>query len=307
MTRILVVGDVVDDIVVRPLGSVNPASDTDAEIRRTAGGSAANVAAWLGHLGADVRFVGRAGREGAARHREALAAYGVDARVSGDPEAETATIVLNLDPAGERTMFVDRGANALLCADDLPSSVLEGVGWLHLTGYSFFDDGVRSVVLDLLQRARAAGCGISVDPSSAGFLAGCGAETFLTWVAGSDLLFPNLLEGRFLTGLSEPDQVVAALAEQFPAVVLKLGGDGAILAWRGEHTRVVAEPADVVDTTGAGDAFAAGFLSLWTSVPDPTPALTAGARAAAQAISVLGARPVDSLEGGASPPLSRCR
>lgn len=292
MTRILVVGDVVDDIVVRPLGSVNTASDTDAEIRRTAGGSAANVASWLGHLGTDVRFVGRAGREGAARHRDALAAYGVDARVTADPEAETATIVLNLDPAGERTMFVDRAANALLSPDDLPRSVLEGVGWLHLTGYSFFDDAVRPVVLDLLGRARAAGCGVSVDPSSAGFLAGCGAETFLDWVAGSDLLFPNLLEGRFLTGLSEPDHVIAALAERSPAVVLKLGADGATLAWRGELARVSAEPADVVDTTGAGDAFAAGFLSVWTSARDATSALTAGARAAAQAISVLGARPV---------------
>ncbi len=291
MTRILVVGDVVDDIVVRPLGAVNTASDTDAEIRRTAGGSAANVAAWLGHLGADVRFVGRAGREGAGRHREALVAYGVDARVTADPEAETATIVLNLDPAGERTMFVDRGANALLSPDDLPPAVLDGVGWLHLTGYSFFDDAVRPVVLDLLERARTAGCGVSVDPSSAGFLAGCGAETFLDWVAGSDLLFPNLLEGRFLTGLPDPGQVVAALAEQFDAVVLKLGADGATLAWRGELTRVAAEPAEVVDTTGAGDAFAAGFLSVWTSATDPTAALAAGARAAAQAISVLGARP----------------
>ncbi|HEX6151292.1 sugar kinase [Nocardioides sp.] len=291
MTRILVVGDVVDDIVVRPLGSVNTASDTDAEIRRTAGGSAANVAAWLGHLGADARFVGRAGVEGAARHRAALSAYGVDARVTADPDTETATIVLNLDPAGERTMFVDRAANARLSPGDLPPSVLEGVGWLHLTGYSFFDDAVRPAVLDLQQRARGAGCGVSVDPSSAGFLARCGADTFLEWVGGADVLLPNLLEGRFLTGLSEPDDVAAALAERFPAVVLTLGAEGALLASAGSSTRVRAEPAVVVDTTGAGDAFAAGFLSVWTSEADPAAALAAGARASAQAISVLGARP----------------
>ena len=292
MTRILVVGDVVDDIVVRPLGSVNAASDTDAEIRRTAGGSAANVAAWLGHLGADARFVGRAGVEGAARHRAALTAYGVDARVTPDPDAETATIVLNLDPLGERTMFVDRAANARLSPADLPTAALDGVGWLHLTGYSFFDDAVRPAVLDLLARARAAGCGVSVDPSSAGFLERCGADAFLGWVADVDLLLPNLLEGRFLTGLQEPDAIVSALAERFPAVVLTLGAAGAVLADAGGTSRVTAAPADVLDTTGAGDAFAAGFLSVWTTEPDASAALAAGAGAAARAISVLGARPV---------------
>lgn len=293
MTRILVVGDVVDDIVVRPLGSVNAASDTDAEIRRTAGGSAANVAAWLGHLGADVRFVGRAGVEGAARHRAALAAYGVDARVTADPDAETATIVLNLDRLGERTMFVDRAANARLSATDLPPDVLDGVGWLHLTGYSFFDETVRPAVVDVLERARRAGCGVSVDPSSAGFLSRCGAAPFLECVSGADLLLPNLLEGRFLTGLEDSWAVATALTERFPAVVLTLGADGALFAARdGATTRVEAEPAEVVDTTGAGDAFAAGFLSLWTSSRDAHASLAAGAAAAARATSVLGARPV---------------
>jgi len=291
MTRILVVGDVVDDIVVRPLGSVNTASDTDAEIRRTAGGSAANVAAWLGHLGADVRFVGRAGIEGAPRHRAALATYGVDARVTADPDTETATIVLNLDPAGERTMFVDRAANARLSRADLPPDVLDGVGWLHLTGYSLFDDAVRPAVRHLMSRARAAGCGVSVDPSSAGFLARCGPDTFLGWVAGVDVLLPNLLEGRFLTGLVEPSDVAAALAGRFPAVALTLGADGALLASGGTSRSVAAVPATVVDTTGAGDAFAAGFLSVWTSSPDGDAALSSGAAAAGRAISVLGARP----------------
>jgi len=198
MTRILVVGDVVDDIVVRPLATVTRASDTDAEIRRTDGGSAANVAAWLGRLGADVRFVGRAGTDGAERHRAALAAYGVDARVSADPDLPTATLVATLDPSGERTMYVDRAANARLGPDDLGPGVLDGVGWLHLTGYSLFDDALRTSVRDLSERARSQGCGVSVDPSSVAFLAGCGAEAFLGWAAGADLLFPNLDEGRFL-------------------------------------------------------------------------------------------------------------
>ena len=162
VTRILVVGDVVDDIGVRPLGAVNAASDTDAEIRRTAGGSAANVAAWLGHLGADVRFVGRGGADGRRRGTRPRSRRTAWTRGStADPDLPTATIVLTLDAAGDRTMFVDRAANARPSPPTTcRPTVLDGVGWLHLTGYSFFDDAVRPVVLDLLAEARRRGCGV---------------------------------------------------------------------------------------------------------------------------------------------------
>lgn len=289
MTRLLVVGDVVDDIVVRPLTAVAEASDTPAEIRRTDGGSAANVAAWLGHLGADVRFVGRAGLDGAKRHAAALAAYGVDARITADPDLPTATLVAMLDASGDRTMYVDRAANVSLRADDLSPDVLDGVGWLHLTGYSLFDDAVRPLVLDLAERARTLGCGVSVDPSSVGFLTGC--PDFLDWVAGVDLLLPNLPEGQHLTGLDSPDAVIAALASGFPGVVLTLGADGALLATGDARHRVDALPAEVVDTTGAGDAFCAGFLAAWTTSRDPDAALASGAAAAARLVTRVGARP----------------
>lgn len=297
MTRILVVGDVVDDIVVRPLSHVTEASDTDAEIRRTDGGSAANVAAWSGHLGADVRFVGRAGTDGAERHRAALAAYGVDARVTADPDLPTATLVALLDPSGERTMYVDRAANRRLGHDDLGAGVLDGVGWLHLTGYSLFDDAVRPAVLDLADQARACGAGVSLDPSSVAYLAGCGAEAFLAWAGVADLLFPNLDEGRLLTGAAEPAAVSAALAGRFAGVVLTLGADGASYAGADGSCSGAAVPVDVLDTTGAGDAFCAGFLAIWVASRDAVDALAAGAAAAAHAVSVVGGRP----HGGAVP------
>jgi sugar/nucleoside kinase (ribokinase family) len=182
VTRILVVGDVVDDVVVRPLTGVTHASDTDAEIRRTDGGSAGNVAAWLGHLGQDVRFVGRAGLDGARRHASSLAAYGVDARISADPDLPTATLVSLLDPTAERTMYVDRAANATLTAADLPVDVLDGVGWLHLTGYSLFDDGVRPVVLDLVRSVLGPGLVLRSALAAAGVIASCFAASLL-WLA----------------------------------------------------------------------------------------------------------------------------
>ncbi len=293
MTRILVVGDVVDDIVVRPLTGVTEASDTDAEIRRTDGGSAANVAAWLGHLGADVRFVGRAGTDGAERHRAALAAYGVDARVSADPDLPTATLVATLAPSGERTMYVDRAANAGLGQADLGADVLDGVGWLHLTGYSLFDDAVRPAVLDLAERARSAGAGVSLDPSSVGFLVGCGSDAFLGWGAGADLLFPNIDEGRFLTGAR---RAAATWPSPWPAVPGRRADAGrrrCDLRRLGRHHPVRRRRSrpTVVDTTGAGDAFCAGFLAAWVRSPPAEDALAPGADAAARAVSRLGGRP----------------
>lgn len=283
MTRILVVGDVVDDLVVRPLSVVTRASDTNAEIRRTDGGSAANVAAWLGQLGADVRFVGRAGLDGARRHAASLAAYGVDARISADPDLPTATLVALLDPTAERTMYVDRGANTTLSAADLGDGVLDGVGWVHVTGYSLFDDAVRPAVLDLVARARDRGCRWSVDPSSVAFLAGC--PDVLVWVADADLLLPNQDEARELTGLPPAD---ATASLPFPEVVVKLGADGALSS---AGSRIAALTVPVVDTTGAGDAFAAGFLKVRVEGGSTDEALASGAAAGARAVTKLGARP----------------
>lgn len=272
---ILVVGDLVDDIGVRPLGTVNPASDTVSEIRMTAGGSAANVAAWLGHLGADVRFVGRCGADGVERHTAALEAYGVDARISGDPDLPTATIVLTLDDEADRTMYVDRAANTTLTAADVPDDVWDGVTWLHLTGYSFFDDGVRPVVQMLIQEAKRRDAGVSIDPSSLGFLEAAGRETVLDWLADADLVFPNEDEQGFLS--LDGDRVV-----------LTRGAAGA--TFRGHA--VAASPTEVVDTTGAGDAFCAGFLADWTEESDAEAALLSGARAAAKCVTIRGARPI---------------
>jgi len=288
---ILVMGDLVDDIVVRPLGAVTTASDTDAEIRLEAGGSAANVAAWLGHLGVPVRFLGRAGVAGADRHRTELARFGVDARVAADPDRTTATIVLTVDSAGERTMFVDRGANAAFGPDDVPPDAWDQVDWLHLTGYSFFDPPVRTVAVALAEEATERGVGWSLDPSSVGFLRAEGAAEFPAWTAGASLLFPNLDEGRFLTDAAEPEHVARALAGTEREVVLTLGREGSLLARGDRLVRAPAASATVVDTTGAGDAFCAGFLAARHAGLDDEACLAAGARTAARAVARLGARP----------------
>lgn len=289
---ILVMGDIVDDVVVRPLSDITEASDTNAEIRMHPGGSAANVAAWLGHLGADVRFLGRAGASGVERHREALAQYGVDARIAGDPDLDTATIVLTVDPGGERTMYVDRGANATFSPADIPIDAFDGVNWLHLTGYSLFDDHVRTTALRLIDLAKSLRAGVSIDPSSLAFLRRSGAKAFAEWASHADLLFPNLDEGRFLSGQDNTELIAADLAARFGAVVLTLGSMGAIHHDGTHVTRGSADPSAIIDTTGAGDAYCAGFLSEWVKESPVAECMALGARAAAHAAGHMGARPI---------------
>ncbi len=274
MSRILVVGDVVDDIGVLPLEPVTPSSDTRAEIRMTPGGSAANVAAWLGHLGAEVVFAGRVGADGVERHRRALAEAGVEAHVTGDTVLPTASLVLTLDPEGDRTMYVDRAANTGMTLSDVPDTAWFGVDWLHLTGYTFFDPLTRPLARGLVDEAGRRGIGLSVDPSTLAFLRQVGAQPFLSWVASADLLFPNEDEAGFLG------------VQHDPRAVVTLGAEGALLG----GVRHAAHPARVVDTTGAGDAFCAGYLAA--RAEGAAYAVEAGLAAAAACVSHRGARPV---------------
>ncbi len=289
--HVLVVGDVVDDISVRALTAVTEASDTNAEIRMRPGGSAANVAAWLGSLGVETVFVGRVGADAVERHMQALAEHGVTAHLAGDDELPTATIVLQLDDAGERTMFVDRGANTGLRPGDVPEAAWDGASWLHLTGYTLFDVATRSTALGLVAQARARGLGVSIDPSTVSFLRDVGGPTFLDWVEGADLAFPNLEEARVLLDARGPHTDLDALGARFGHLVVTLGSMGAAYVSGDRREQVTAPRTRVVDTTGAGDAFAAGFLASWLDDRDPVVALESGRAAAERCIAHLGARP----------------
>ena len=127
---ILVVGDVIDDTVVIPSGPIRPDTDTTSTIRRVAGGSAANTAAWLAALGADVSFVGAVGKADVARHAALLP--GVDAHLQAVDAATGAIIVLV--QGAERSMLTDRGANAELDFDAIPDALIRA--HVHLTGHS---------------------------------------------------------------------------------------------------------------------------------------------------------------------------
>jgi ribokinase len=289
VSRVVVLGDVMVDVVARLSGPVAVGSDSPASISFGGGGSAANVAAWLAFAGCPPILVGRVGDDapGASAAAE-LRTAGVDARLTVDGERPTGTCVVLVGPGGERSMLPDPGANAALAVEDLPDSLLAAGGQLHVTGYSLVRAGPRPAALAAIARAVEAGMSVSVDPSSAALL---GPE-FLELAAGATLLLPNLAEAQALTGLPDARQAARALAARFAEVVVTLGAEGALWTDGGKDERVPAVPvAAVSDTTGAGDAFAAGLLAVRLRGASPAAALAAGCELAARAVVTPGARP----------------
>lgn len=284
---VVVVGDVMADVVVTLSRPLAIGSDTPARIEHRGGGSGANVAAWLARAGARPLLYGRVGDDPPGRLAlAALAGEGVELLVSVDAERPTGTCVVLVDPGGERSMLPDRGANAALAPATLP----EHAAHVHVAGYALLDPGARPAALHALAEARRLGCPVSVDPASSAPLADAGATAFLGWIGRVDLLLPNAAEAAVLSGLWDPAQAARALAAHAEEVVVTLGAEGAL--WSDGRTveHVPAAPADVVDTTGAGDAFAAGLLAARTAGASRRAALTVAAALAAQAVQRPGAR-----------------
>ena len=276
--RVVVVGDAAVDVLVEPGSPAVTGADVPARIRMRAGGAGANTAAWLAHLGADVTLVARVGDDPAGRAAAGdLRTAGVRPAVTVDPDHPTCTVVVLLAD-GDRTMLSDRGAAARLVPADLPS--FDGADHLHLSGYVLLDPATRAAGRTALAAARTAGLSTSVDPQAAP----APGPGFTDDVRGVDLLLPNAAELAALGGVDAMRQVVGAVAAT----------DGPAPArWTDAQGMWTAEPphTDVVDPTGAGDAFDAGVLVAWLTGADPAAALEAGCAAGAAAVGRLGARP----------------
>jgi sugar/nucleoside kinase (ribokinase family) len=290
--RVIVVGDLLYDLLAKVEGEVIFGTDTFVPIRVAAGGSGANAAAWLASSGIETHFVGRVGDDpfGGFLAQE-LERAGVRPHLARDTSLATGKVFVLVDGTGERTMITDRGAGEALSPEDLPGSLLRG-GHLHLSGYTFSGSSRRETARKALHLARESGMTVSVDPSSVPLLRDIGTERFLGWIRGADLCFPNREEGALLAGVENPERIAERLLSHYFGVVLKLGAGGALYADAdGEWERVPAAPARVVDTTGAGDALCAGFLSARFSGASPAEALRRGVGLATEAVARVGAHP----------------
>jgi ribokinase len=292
MPHIVCVGDLMVDVLAQLPGPLAPGSDTPAPIGLRAGGAAANVAAWVAASGGRATFVGRIGDDTLGRQAVSeLRFAGVEPVVVVDRSRPTGTCIVLVAPDGERTMVPDAGANAGLGEQPVEGSLPATADCLYLSGYALMNPGSRPFALDALRVARSRGWAVAIDAASAAPLATVGAAAFLEWIGRDVLLLANQDEALQLTELDEPGAAAQSLALRCGRAVVKRGAAGAV--WS-DGSGVWSTPAiatDVVDSTGAGDAFAAGFLTAQLSGTALAAALSAGARLAARAVGQLGARP----------------
>jgi ribokinase len=267
-------GDVLLDVVVRTAGPLSPGADSPVETRLATGGQAANVAAWVAELGGRARCLAKQADDAAgALAQTLLEARGVELvgpRVAG----KTGVVVALVAPDGERTMATDRGVSTELREDELDSRWFEDCTWLVLSGYALLAEPIAEAALAAARLARAGEAQVAVDLSSWSAIRAYGAERFranLDAVA-PDVVFANEPEWEMVGG-------AYGLAE---TAVVKRGSKGVEVRTAEGVEGHSPQGGDVVDTTGAGDALAAGFL---------VGGIELGLEAAARAVGQLGAVP----------------
>jgi len=254
-------GDLLLDVVVKLARPLAEGDDTRAETRVGGGGQAANVAAWAAALGAEARFVGKRGADAAGELAEADLLRRAVKVLGPAPTSRNGVVVSLVELDGSRTMISDRGVAPELTAEELEPEWFEGCDAIHLAGYSLMREPIGTAAERAVDLARAAGARISVDLSSVNVIREFG---------------PERLAERFVR--IRPDVVFGNEAEhdELPVPsdkrIVKRGARGATIDGRD----YVPVPGVVVDTTGAGDALAAGYL-----VGGPELAMEAAARCVA--------------------------
>ena len=263
--HVVVLGDLVLDVVLAPARALERGTDVPGRALLRQGGSAASTARWLGRLGARTTFICAVGRD--APGHALVAAVGTDGvrvralRVAG---TRTGRIGVLVEPGGERSFVADRAAADRLRPEDLDPAWFAGADALHVPAYSLLGKPLGDAGLAATRLAHAAGAVVTVDLASVGPLLEGGRRAALALIreAAPDLVFATAGEADALAG-TRPD----ALLDLAPIAVIKRGRKGATILARAGSERlrleVATTPIAATDTTGAGDAFDAGFLFAW--------------------------------------------
>ncbi|MBA3875493.1 MAG: hypothetical protein C0498_00920 [Anaerolinea sp.] len=297
--RALVLGDLVLDVVLAPARPIETGTDVPGTVGIRQGGSAANTARWLARLGVDTQLVCAVGRDGAGRSLvEQVGRDGVRVRAARIAGQRTGRIGVIVAATGERSFVADRRAALELAPDHLRPEWFAGLELIHVPAYSFMGEPIAATARTAVAHARAQGARVSSDLSSIGPLLAEGRRAARDLIASiaPDILFATETEAQAFLGRYAADGMI----EHASIVVIKRGARGARVVARevdGNILRFDVATAQVTaaDTTGAGDAFSAGFLAGWLTaraagrtVPDALHRATvAGHRAAARQLTMI--------------------
>lgn len=287
--RVAVIGDVMLDVIVQPTAEVAPASDTPSHVRLARGGAGANLAVALVASGCQALYLGAAGRDPARGiFLEALSAAGVTAHLE-EVDADTGTVVALVDELGQRSMLTDRGANSMLSEGFVLAQLASPFEHVHVSGYLVLDPATRGVAIAALHDARSKGRSTSIDVSSVAPLRAMSQAAFVEAAALASQLFANEEEALSLTASDDVEVAMDHLASMFEEVVITRGALGALCEFDGRRHYAQAVAADVLDTTGAGDAAAGAYLGARLLGEGPQAALTSAMACAARVVGELGA------------------
>lgn len=293
--NILSLGDLLLDLLVRYDLASGEVDVGAGAVQLHPGGSAANFAVQAARLGADVRFISRVGRDMPGEMLiRSLESEGVTPAVRIMDDEDSGRVLVMVDSAGNRRMWSYPGASALISPVDFEREWFRDLDAFHLTGYSFLREGPREAAYEALRLARELGSPLcTLDPNPPHLIADYGPARFreLLEELEFDIIFPNLEEGNLLTGEQVPEAIVTSLLEISPVVVLKLGAAGCLVGTVEDRAFVPGVALEeVVDVTGAGDAFAAAFVVEYLARKDILTAAAAANRFAAQVVGRAGAR-----------------
>lgn len=292
--RVLCIGDVMLDVITKIAvmpDKINYGSDTPSKISTHGGGAAGNVASWLTRTDAQATIVGHVGDDaaGAALTSE-FDSLGVLHNNLMVDKGSSGVVVVLVDPTGQRTMFPDNGANSGLHIGDLPE--LDGFNAIYLSGYSPLDPLSRPGVMAMIAKIKASSIPLYFDPASVGAMMEVPLSEVKSWIQMMDVILLNEEEAIYLTGETNSEKALEILLEECETVIIKRGSEGAIGKSRGSIlVSVPAISTAVADTTGAGDAFAAGFIATYAVSKNMQHSLEAGAKVAARCVAIVGARP----------------
>ena len=290
MKRIVVIGDAMLDVVVKPTAPHAPTSDTPSTVRLSRGGAGANVAAALATFGHEVIYVGVVGDDMAGHlFVDELVRAGVTPQLQVAP-GPTGVVVALIAGDGQRAMMTDRGVNGALEWDHVRSVLEMPFDHLHLSGYTLLDEATRLTGTAALELARSKVAGSSVDVCSVGPLASVTVPVFLAAADSASMLFANAEEARMLTGLHDVRAAATQLGQSFVEVLVTIGAMGAVAVVGQELTSEGTRSVVVLDTTGAGDAAIGAYLARRVSGDSVRDALEASMKAAAVVVAGIGSR-----------------